>query len=417
MALSAAVGVRESSSSSVRRYFEMAADRLAMHPEMRRLLSAPFRELTVEIPLRRDDERLQLFPGYRIQHNGVRGPMLGPVRIQLGLDLDSLRSAAESMTWRCAVADVPFGGGAGAIVCDSTQLNRKELESLVRKYIARIHHLLGIYQDLCAPGLNADEEVMTWMREECSSLQKGAVPAVLGKPDQVGGLPNRDAMIGRTLAALALRCAGESGVALRGLRVAIRSLDQSALHTAQAMFDAGCVIVAISDARGGLHCSTGIDICELAQHVHATGTFAGYEAAAETAEIHACECDVLIMAGAEGSLNPVTAAKVRAKVVLEASELLITPAAERSLLNRDIVVIPDLVSAAGPLIAAYAEWSNNVQHAVADADRVAHEMQTSMMRVYSQVVDRSRREDVSMRMAAYCIAVERVARCERLRVA
>lgn len=417
MGLSAAVGIRESSSSSVRRYFEMAADRLGIHPEMRRLLSAPFRELTVEIPLRRDDERLQLFPSYRVQHNGVRGPVLGPVRIQLGVDLDSLRSAAESMTWRCAAANVPFGGAAGAIVCDSTQLNRKEFESLVRKYIARIHHLLGIYQDLCAPGLNADDEVMMWMREEYSSLQKGAVPAVLGKPEQAGGMPSRDAIIGRTLGALALRCARESGLSHFGLQVAIRSLDQSALHTAQAMFDAGSVIVAIADARGGLYCSTGIDICELAAHVGATGTFAGYEAAAETAEIHGYECDVLIMAGAEGSLNPITAAKVRAKLVLESSELLITPAAERSLLNREIVVIPDLVSAAGPVLAAYAEWSNNVQHAAADADRVAHEMQTSMMRVYSQVLERSRREDVSMRMAAYCIAVERVARCERLRVA
>ena len=157
MGLSAAVGVRESSSSSVRRYFEMAADRLGIHPEMRRLLSAPFRELTVEIALRRDDQRLQLFRGYRVQHNGVRGPLLGPVRIQSGLDLEQVRSAAESMTWRCAAANVPFGGAAGAIVCDSTQLSRKEFESLVRKYTGRIHHLIGIYQDLFAPGPNADE--------------------------------------------------------------------------------------------------------------------------------------------------------------------------------------------------------------------------------------------------------------------
>jgi len=417
MGLSAAVGIRESSSSSVRRYFEMAADRVGIHPEMRRLLSAPFRELTVEIALRRDDQRLQLFRGYRVQHNGVRGPLLGPVRIQSGLDLEQVRSAAESMTWRCAAANVPFGGAAGAIVCDSTQLSRKEFESLVRKYTGRIHHLLGIYQDLCAPGPNADEEVMMWMRDEYSSLEKDAVPAVLGKPDQAGGVRDRDAIIGRTLSALALRCASETELAPSGLRVAIRSLDQSALHTAQAMFNAGCMIVGISDVHGALRCSTGIDIHELAGYVRSAGTLVGYEGAAEAAEIHSLDCDLLIIAAPEGTLNPAAASQVGAKLVMESSELVITPIAERILANRGATVVPDLVSAAGPVIAAYAEWSNNVQHAASDAERVEHEVQTSMMRTYTQVLDRSRRENVSLRMAAYCSAIERVARCERLRVA
>ena len=417
MGLSAAVGVRESSSSSVRRYFEMAADRLGIHPEMRRLLSATFRELTVEITLRRDDQRLQLFRGYRVQHNGVRGPLLGPVRIQSGLDLDSVRSTAESMTWRCAAANIPFGGAAGAIVCDSTQLSRKEFESLVRKYTARIHHLLGVYQDLCAPGLNADEEAMMWMRDEYASVHKETVPAVMGKPEQAGGVRNRDAIIGRTLAALALGAAGELGLPDSGLRVAIQSLHQSALHTAQAMFEAGCVIIAISDVRGGLRCSTGINVPELASHARSTGTFAGYEGAAKAAEIHVLDCDVLIIAGPEGTLNPAAASRARVKLILESSELVVTPTAERILANRGATVVPDLVSAAGPVIAAYAEWSNNVQHAAGDPEHVEHEMQASMMRTYSQVLDRSRRENVGLRMAAYCSAIERVARCERLRVA
>lgn len=417
MGLSAAVGVRESSSPSVRRYFEMAADRLGIHPEMRRLLSAPFRELTVEIPLRRDDQRLQLFRGYRVQHNGVRGPLLGPVRIESGLDLDQVRSAAESMTWRCAAANVPFGGAAGAIVCDSTQLSRKEIESLVRKYTGRIHHLLGIYQDLCAPGLKADEEVMMWMRDEYASVQKDVAPAVLGKPEHAGGVRDRDAIIGRTLAALAIRAAGELGLPSAGLRLAISGLDQSAMHTAQAMFEAGCLIVAISDGHSGLHCSTGININELAAHLRSAGTLAGFEGAGEAAEIQALDCDVLIIAAHEGMLNSVTASQVRAKLLLESSELVVTPAAERILANHGTTVVPDLVSAAGPVIAAYAEWSNNVQHASSDPERVEHEMQTSMMRTYSQVLDRSRRDNVSLRMAAYCSAIERVARCERLRVA
>ena len=416
MGLSAAVGVRESSSSSVRRYFEMAADRLGIHSEMRRLLSVPVREMTVEIPLRRDNERLQLFRGYRVQHNGVRGPVLGPVRIQSGLDLDALRAGAESMTWRCATVNIPFGGAAGAIVCDPTQLSRKEFESLVRKYTARIHHLLGIYQDLCTPGANADEEVMMWMRDEYCGLQKNALAAVLGKPEQAGGMRERDVIIGRSIAALAIRAAQDAELAVPGLRVAIRSFDQSGFHTAQSLFEAGCTIVAVSEARGGLHCSTGIDTQELGTYIRSTGSLAGYPAAAEASDVHALECDVLIIAGLEGALNPATASRVQAKLVLETSELVVTPAAERSLANRGVTVIPDLVSAAGPVIALYAEWSNNVQHAATEPERVEHEMQTSIIRAYSQVLDRSRRENVSMRMAAYCVAIERVARSERLRV-
>jgi glutamate dehydrogenase/leucine dehydrogenase len=287
----------------------------------------------------------------------------------------------------------------------------------VRKYTGRIHHQLGIYQDLCVPGPNADEEVMMWMRDEYSSLEKAAVPPVLGKPEHAGGVRDRDAIIGRTVAALALRCASETELPSAGLRVAICSLDQSALHTAQAMFDAGCTIVAISDIRGGLRCSTGIDIHELADHVRSAGTLVGYEGAAEAAEIHSLDCELLIIAGPEGTLNPAAASQVRAKLVIESSELVITPIAERILANRGAVVVPDLVSAAAPVIAAYAEWSNNVQHAASDPERVEHEMQTSMIRTYSQVLDRSRRENVSLRMAAYCSAIERVARCERLRVA
>jgi glutamate dehydrogenase/leucine dehydrogenase len=255
------------------------------------------------------------------------------------------------------------------------------------------------------------------MRDEYASVQKDQAPAVLGKPEQAGGVRDRDAIIGRTLAALALRAAGELGLPSAGLRVAISGFDRSAVDTAQTMCEAGSVIVAISDGRSGLHCSTGININELAAHLRSTGTLAGFEGAGEAAEIHGVDCDVLIIAAHEGTLNSVTASQVRAKLLLESSELVVTPTAERILANQGTTVVPDLVGAAGPVIAAYAEWSNNVQHVASDPERVEHEMQTSMMRTYAQVLDRSRRENLSLRMAAYCSAIERVARCERLRVA
>jgi glutamate dehydrogenase (NAD(P)+) len=419
MGLGTAIGVRETASSCIRRYFDSAAERSGIHPEMRRLLSVPFRELTVEIPLRRDDERLQLFRGYRVQHNGVRGPVLGPVRFQPGLEIDVSRAAAESMTWRCAVANVPFGGASGGLACDPGQLSRGELERLTRRYTARVHHVLGIYQDVCMPGPNADSEVMTWIGDEYSTLQKGTVSAVLGKSVQAGGLPKREKLTARALAALVVRSAQENGAPPSGLHVAVQSLDRSALETALALANMDCVIVGLAEERGGLRCSTGIDMSALALHVRQTGCLGGFEGAAETTEVHSLECDALVVAGPECTLNDSVASRIQARLVVEASELVITPAAERTLASRDVAVVPDLVGASGGVIAAHAEWSNNVQHVSSESEleRLQHEIETGVLRAYDHVCERSRRERISMHLAAYCSAIERVARSERLRVA
>jgi glutamate dehydrogenase (NAD(P)+) len=419
MRLGTAIGVRETASSCIRRYFDVAAERLGIHPEMRRLLSVPFRELTVEIPLRRDDQRLQLFRGYRVQHNGVRGPVLGPVRFQPGLEIDVLRASAESMTWRCAVANVPFGGASGGLACDPGQFSRRELERLTRRYTARVHHVLGIYQDVCLPGPNSDSEVMTWIGDEYSTLQKGTVSAVLGKSVQVGGLPKREKLTARALAALVVRCAQENGAPITGLRVALQSPDCTAFETALALAQMDCVIVGLAEERGGLRCSTGIDMSALALHLRQTGSLLGFEGAAETAEVHTLECDALVVAGPECMLNDSAASRIQARLVVEASELVITPAAERTLASHDVAVVPDLVGASGDVIAAHVEWSNNVQHVSSESkpERLQHEIETGVLRTYEHVCERSRRERVSMHMAGYCSAVERVARSERLRVA
>ena len=414
---SAAVGMRESASSRIRQYFEVAADRLGLHAEMRRLLSVPFREMTVELPLRRDDSRLQLFRGYRVQHNGVRGPLIGPVRFESGLELETLRAAAESMTWRCAVANVPFGGAAGGVACDPATLSHGEFERLVRRYGSRLQEMLGIYHDVCAPGLHTGPQAMTWIAEEYSALQKSAVVPVLGKPAKSGGLPDSDRIIGRAIAALIARVAHDSQMSISGLRVAIRSLDRSAFHTAVTLDELGCIIVAISEERGGLRCSTGIDMQSLAAHLRRTGSLLGFEGAAETLDVHDLDCDVLVLGAREGSLNIAAATKVRAKVLAETSELVVTSDADHYLSQRGVQVIPDLVGGAATVLAANAEWWNNVQRQSAKEEKVQQEIDAGLIRTYDQVKERSRREKTSLRLAAYLLAIERVVRCERLRVA
>jgi len=412
----AAVGRRETTSSYVRQYFDMAADRLGLHSEMRRLLSVPFRELTVELPLRRDDARLQVFRGYRVQHNGVRGPLIGPVRFQSGLELGTLRAAAESMTWRCAVANVPFGGAAGGVSCDPAQLSKSEFERLVRRYGARVREMLGIYHDVCAPGPNAGPQTMSWIADECSSQTDSLVP-VLGKSGQKGGLAHSERLIGRATAKLITHVAGQAGLSITGLRVAVSSLDRTALHTALTLDQLGSVIVAVCDAGSGLRCSTGIDMQSLADHVSRIGSFAGFEGAAETVDIHSLDCDVLVLGAPEGTLNHSVATQVQAKLVIEASELVITPEADHYLASRGVLVIPDLVGTAAWVLAANAEWSIAVQRSSPSEEKIQHEIETALLRSYEQVCERSRREQISLRTGAYSLAIERVARCERLRVA
>jgi glutamate dehydrogenase (NAD(P)+) len=417
MALGTAVGIRETAASSIRSYFEMAADRLGLHPEMRLLLSVPFMELTVELPVRRDDGRLQLFRGYRVQHNGVRGPVLGPMRLQAGLDLDTLRSSAESMTWRCAMANVPFGGAAGGVACEPAHLSRRELERLTRRYTSRMHQVLGIYQDICAPGANAGPEVMRWIAEEYSSMHKDAPATTVGRPCESGGLAGRDAIIGRALAALILRVAHDQGESISGLRVVVQSLDQSAIYTASALEQAGCVVLAIAEERGAVYSATGVDVERVLHRLERDGMIGDSEGRVAAGEMYKVDCDVLAIADTDCALNSAASIQVRAKVVIETSELLVSPLADRNLTSRGVLVVPDLVGAAATLLAANAEWSSNAQQVSVSMESAEREITKSLIRIYEQVVSRSHQENLSLRWAAYCAAIERVARCERLRVA
>ena len=410
----AAVGIRESASSSIRRYFDAAADRLGLHPEMRRLLSVPFREMTVEMPLRRDDDRLQLFRGYRVQHNGVRGPLLGAVRCASGIELDTLRAAAESMTWRCAVANVPFGGSAGAVACDPEQLSRREFERIIRRYTGRIHHVLGRYQDVSLPGAGVRQEAMSWIDAEYASLHEKSAGVTTGKPAGCGGLPERDLAVARALAALILRVAHDHGKSISGLRVAIQAVDRSGAETALALAKAGCLVVALSEERGAWQSSTGIDVPELVRDLQRGRIPSAPKSASE---ICSADCDVLTISAPECVLDRAAARQVHASIVVETSELVISPSGESVLAGRGTAVIPDLVGAASAVITANMEWASEVQKSLPDGPTVERELESQLLRLYEQVLDRSKREEISLRTAAYAAAIERVARSERLRVA
>jgi glutamate dehydrogenase (NAD(P)+) len=321
------------------------------------------------------------------------------------------------MTWRCALANIPFGGAAGGVACEPAHLSPRELERLVRRYASRMHQVLGIYQDICAPGSNAGPEVMEWITHEYSSLHKDAPATTVGRPRESGGLADRDAIICRALAALILRVAHDQGKCISGLRVVVQSLDQSAIYTASALQQAGCVVLAIAEERGAVYSETGIDVDRVVRRLEQDGTIGDSKSRVVAGEMHKVDCDVLAIADTECALNSAAASQLRAKVVIEISELLVSPLVDRNLTNRGVLVIPDLVGAAATLLAANAEWSSNVQKVSVSSESVEGEVTKSLIRIYEQVVGRSQKENLSLRCAAYCAAIERVALCERLRVA
>jgi glutamate dehydrogenase (NAD(P)+) len=320
------------------------------------------------------------------------------------------------MTWRCAVASVPFGGAAGGVACEPAQFSRGELERLMRRYTSRMHQVLGIYQDICAPGSNAGPEVMQWIADEYSSLHKDTLATSVGRPSESGGLPDRDAITGRALAALILHVCHHQEKSVSGLRVVVQSLDQSAVHTASALAQAGCVVLGIAEERGAAYSAAGLDVENVILQLEQGGTIGDPEARV-AGEMYKLDCDVLAVADTECVLNNTTAAQVRAKVVIEASELVVSPIAERNLTNRGVFVVPDLVGAAAPVLSANAEWSSNALKVCASAESVEHEITRNLIRIYEQVVARSQQENLSLRLAGYCAAIEKVARSERLRVA
>ena len=298
--------------------------------------------------------------------------------------------------------------------CDSTQLSSSELERLIRRYTARVHHVVGVYQDVCAPGINAGAEVMTWIANEYSALHTGNAPAALGVHSRPGGFPENQAIVGNALAGLILRIAQDQGKSISGLRVAVHSLDQSAIHTALALSHAGCVLVGIAEERGESRCPAGLDVDALARQLRREGTLGGGNFAEDFCGI---DCDVLAISAAENTLSLAAARSVRANAVIESSPLVVTAPAEQYLTNRGVLLIPDLVGAAGYVLAASAEWSSNLQKVLPRPDSLQREIEAALLNLYQQMQDRSLRDDVSLRVAAYCSAIERVARSERLRVA
>jgi glutamate dehydrogenase (NAD(P)+) len=403
----------------VDRNFALAADRLGLSAEQRMLLKTPFREVKVEVPVRLDDGSLKVFIGFRIQHSGVRGPAKGGLRYHPAVNADEVRALAEAMTWKTAVVNVPFGGAKGGIACEPQTMSKRELESVTRRFVRRIHLLLGPYRDVPAPDVNTNAQVMSWIFDEFSSHHGYSPACVTGKPVELGGSLGREQATGRGVLFVLAEHLKDLGKPVKGQKVVIQGFGNVGSNAALLLAAEGAEIIAVSDVRGGIASRNrqGLPVRDVRDHLKKTGSVVGFPGteAVSNEDLLLLECDVLIPAALECVLHKDNAARVKAKIIAEAANLPTTPEADEVFDTKGLTVLPDILTNAGGVTVSYFEWAQNLQQVFWDEEKVNADLQKYMARAYRDVAALAAKEKISLKRAAYQIAVERVARAEALR--
>lgn len=401
--------------------FERAADLLDLSPEWRTLIRTPFREMKVEVPLYREDGSFTTFIGYRVQHNGSRGPFKGGIRFSSLVDEQEVRALAETMTYKTALVDIPFGGGKGGVNVNPPDLTTRELEHVTRRYISRIHLILGPNRDVPAPDMGTNAQTMAWVVDQYGR-QHGYNPAVVtGKPLELGGSPGREQATGRGTMLIALQAAkDELGMAPADLKVAIQGFGNVGMNAALLLAERGATIVAVSDHTGGYHNPDGLDVTAMAAYAQSEAsrhTLEGYDGADRLTadEFMGVECDVLIPAAIEAAIHQGNVDVVTAKIVVEAANLPVTPAADAALRDRGVLVVPDILANAGGVIVSYFEWSQNFQQYTWSEADVNERLERIILKAYHDVRAKMDELGGTMREAAFALAIGRVVKTEKLR--
>ncbi|HEU5208791.1 MAG TPA: Glu/Leu/Phe/Val dehydrogenase dimerization domain-containing protein [Longimicrobiales bacterium] len=397
---------------------EAAANLLQLSPEMRLRLRTPFREITVQVPVLMDDGSVRVCIGHRVQHNGARGPTKGGVRYHPTVDLDEVRGLATLMTWKTALLDLPFGGAKGGVSVDPSELSRTELERLTRKFTERIAIALGPYRDIPAPDMGTDGQVMAWMLDEYSA-KRGYTPAIVtGKPITLGGSYGREAATGRGVMIVMREAAREYGIPWKGGTAALQGFGNVGSHLASFLYEEGVRIVAVTDATGGVFSDSGLDIPALTKHVHSTHGVAGFEGGdpLTNEKLWSVPCDYMIPAALGGVITKEdNANELACRVLVEAANGPTTPIADKILAERGILVLPDFLANAGGVVVSYFEWTQNLQQFRWDEEQVNSALEKKMVAAYREVAGVAREHDVTLRTAAYAIALRRVAEAEEMR--
>ncbi|MBI4551603.1 MAG: glutamate dehydrogenase, partial [Candidatus Latescibacteria bacterium] len=401
--------------SAVRSYqiansqFDVAAGRMGLDRDLGVLIKTPNFEMKAEVPIRMDDGRLVVFIGYRVQHNGARGPHKGGVRYHPDVDMEEVTGLAALMTWKTALVNIPFGGAKGGVNCDPKGLSARELELITRRFTLAIDAVIGPYHDIPAPDVNTNAQVMSWMMDEYSRRHGYSPAVVTGKPISLGGSLGREAATGRGCAIVLREAARDYGLDLKKATVAIQGFGNVGSHAARFLRAEGCRIVAVSDAQGGIANPDGLDPEQVLAHARNAGTVVGapHAETISNQELLAFDCDVLVPAALGGVITRSNAGQIKAKIILEGANAPTTPDADAMLGRRGVIVIPDILANAGGVTVSYFEWTQNIQQFSWDEDHVVAELTKVLTRAYREVYVLAQKEGVSLRTAAYMIAVQR----------
>lgn len=398
--------------------FERASKKLGLDTELAMLIRTPDRELKVELPVMMDDGKLHSVIGYRVQHNNARGPYKGGIRYHQEVDLDEVRALASLMTWKTAVVDIPFGGAKGGVTIDPSKLSAGELERLTRAFTSKIDVIIGPSEDIPAPDVNTNAQTMAWMMDEYSKAH-GYTPAVVtGKPVELGGSYGREEATGRGVCIALREAAKAHHMDLKKMTVAVQGFGNVGSHTARILEqEMGVKVVGVSDVKGGLYNPRGIRFADAAAQMKNTGSVTGLKGCVKLTndELLELKCDVLIPAALGDQLRGDNAARVQAKLIVEAANGPTTYDADEIFASRKIPVIPDIYANAGGVTASYFEWVQNIQRFRWEYPRVIAELERTMTASYNAVHHAAEHHAVPLRIAAFILAVERVARAARLR--
>jgi glutamate dehydrogenase/leucine dehydrogenase len=401
------------------RNFDLAADQLELDFDIRMMLKYPERCLTVSIPVRMDDGRIEHFEGYRVQYNTARGPAKGGLRYHPSVSLEEIKALACWMTWKCAIVNIPFGGGQGGVTCNTKKMTIGELERMTRRYTSAILPLIGPDVDIPAPDVYTNPQTMAWIMDTYSMVKGYSVPGVVtGKPIAIGGSQGRHDATGRGVFYNIIEALKFLKTSLKRTRVVIQGFGNAGTVTAKLLYEAGALVIGVSDSKGAIVNQSGLDIPELIRHKNRTGSIAGFKNAESlftNEEILYVPCDILVPAALENCITGANAERVNTRIIAEAANGPVTPDGDTILFEKGVFIIPDILCNAGGVTVSYFEWAQDEQHMSWDEVEIYARLEKIMRTSFNDVLRIHTDRAVNMRLAANMLGISRVAEAARLR--
>jgi glutamate dehydrogenase (NAD(P)+) len=398
--------------------FEAAADKLALSEDMREILRKPRRELAVNFPVRLDNGRIKTFTGYRVQHNVNRGPAKGGIRYSPQVTLDEVKALAMWMTWKCAVVGIPYGGAKGGVICDPKGMSPSELERLTRRYTTEIAIIIGPHSDIPAPDVNTNSQVMAWIMDTYSMHGGYSIPAVVtGKPLSIGGSEGRNDATATGVLFVTRRAAERVGMSLKGARVAVQGYGNAGAIAARLFYNEGCKIVAVSDTRGGIYNSAGLDPAAVLRQKQERGSVIAVADADKIGvqDVLEVPCDILIPAATEGVITAANAERIQARIIAEAANGPTSPGADKILFEKGVTIVPDVLANAGGVTVSYFEWVQDLQSFFWGVEEITQKLEMIMNRSFDAVATKADQYSCDLRLAANMLAIARVAEATQAR--